>query len=264
MVDVMEWDEEQIVEALHANMHEQMIYFAKSHPRMQLLSQPDVTAVQAELKDDMVNYVLAARFTDENVDERVRAIFTLYKQKQLPFSWWLSQARDTPRHLAEVLLTNGLTKKETDAGMYLSLDAFVSKPIKERVRRVENREQLRAFVDVIISVGGHPQLFEMIYQEVPLSWILDGAPMELYLIEIEGKVVTTGMIFFHADVAGIYYVATHPHYRRRGLASKMMQYLLARAHAKEVRMATLQASEEGKSLYEHLGFKQICRFIEYA
>ncbi|MCH9690312.1 MAG: hypothetical protein K0U10_06645, partial [Gammaproteobacteria bacterium] len=202
-VGMNKWNEEQIMDAMHANMHEQMVFFAGSHPRMQLICEPDVTAVQAELKDDMVNYVLAARFTDDNAHERVKAISTLYQERQLPFSWWLSEGRDTPHNLADVLLANGLKKKEIDAGMYLRLDAPDSKPIKESVRRVEDREQLRAFVDVIISVGGHPQLFEMIYQGISLSQILDRAPMELYLIEIEGNVATTGMLFFHADVAGI-------------------------------------------------------------
>lgn len=49
------WNSEQIIDALHVNMHLHMTYYSKYHPRIQLVYQPDATVVQTELKDDMVN-----------------------------------------------------------------------------------------------------------------------------------------------------------------------------------------------------------------
>lgn len=258
------WNQQQIIDAMHANTHLHMTYFAKYHPRMNVVFQPDVTAVQAELKDDMFNYILSARFTEENASERVDTVLKLYRDKVLPFSWWVSEARDTPANLGKVLMTKGLSQKEVDAGMYLELEDLQPRTFEAKIRRVEVGEMVRAFADVIVSVGGDPRMYEMIYKDIPLPLIQEGAPFELYLLFVEDKPATSGIVVFHANVAGIYYVATDPRFRRRGLATTMMRYLLARARAKGYHIATLQASEKGKSLYEHLGFTQICRFVEYS
>jgi len=68
----------------------------------------------------------------------------------------------------------------------------------------------------------------------------------------------------HANVTGVYYVATIPEQRKKGFGTAMMHYLLQLAKTKGYFIATLQASKEGKNLYERLGFKECCRYQEYA
>ena len=55
-------------------------------------------------------------------------------------------------------------------------------------------------------------------------------------------------------VGTIYNVYTYPQYRRKGIATKVLQSLLANAELLGVASVDLLATEEGKPLYEKLGF----------
>jgi GNAT superfamily N-acetyltransferase len=56
--------------------------------------------------------------------------------------------------------------------------------------------------------------------------------------------------------AHIMNVYTEPAYRRRGLARKLMRIILDWCAAQRMDQVTLSASDEGRPLYESLGFKQ--------
>ena len=49
-------------------------------------------------------------------------------------------------------------------------------------------------------------------------------------------------------------VFVEPAYRKRGLARELVQMCLAEARRRGIRMVTLHASDEGRPLYETLGF----------
>ena len=87
---------------------------------------------------------------------------------------------------------------------------------------------------------------------------------DIYIGYLNGKAVVTGILVLHAHVAGIYYVMTDPAHRRKGYGTEMMKALLVCAQEKGYFLATLQASSQGRALYERLGFKKECCFVEYA
>jgi len=47
---------------------------------------------------------------------------------------------------------------------------------------------------------------------------------------------------------------THPDYRRRGIAAKVLDLLIDEAKQRDILEITLEATEEGKALYEKYGF----------
>jgi ribosomal protein S18 acetylase RimI-like enzyme len=51
-------------------------------------------------------------------------------------------------------------------------------------------------------------------------------------------------------------VWTHPDYRRRGLARRLMETALAEARRRNIKVTALHASDEGRELYEQLGYKK--------
>lgn len=55
-------------------------------------------------------------------------------------------------------------------------------------------------------------------------------------------------------VGTVYNVYTYPQYRRKGIATQIMQALLAEAEALGVASVDLLATEDGKPLYNKLGF----------
>ncbi len=51
-------------------------------------------------------------------------------------------------------------------------------------------------------------------------------------------------------------VWTHPDHRRRGLARQLMDAILAEASRRNIKVTALHASDDGRTLYEQLGFRQ--------
>lgn len=50
---------------------------------------------------------------------------------------------------------------------------------------------------------------------------------------------------------------TKPNYRNRGIATKLLQYLVAEAELRNCKKLTLNASQMGRPLYEKYGFKEV-------
>lgn len=256
------WSEAEIIRALHVNMHLQMIYFAKFLPRMELIFQPDATLVQTESMDDSFNYILGAHFNSETAHTRIASILDLYRQKNLPFSWWVSNKEDAPE-LPLLLKEHGLRLKETNVGMYLHLDGEKDS-FSAQIKRVQGPQELQEFARIISEIGGPKDCYEKIYQPLPALLYQEGAPLEMYLLfDSVANAISTGLLLFHANVAGIYYIATSPQHRKQGHASRMMKFLLNRAKDKGYNIAILAASAQGKPVYEKLGFKECCQFSEW-
>jgi len=74
-----------------------------------------------------------------------------------------------------------------------------------------------------------------------------------------GAVIITPWLAHPYDLecrrATILNVYTNPEYRRRGLARKIMQTIIDWCKAEEFARVTLHASEDGRHLYESLGFE---------
>jgi GrpB-like predicted nucleotidyltransferase (UPF0157 family)/GNAT superfamily N-acetyltransferase len=260
-----QWSLEEILKAMQVNMHLQMTYFAKYLPSMEIVFEPDITVVRSQIPDDTFNYVLSSNFTKKNAKDRIGHILNLFRKFHLPFSWWVGEA-DSPIALGDLLLQHGFSFKEKNIGMYMELSHFNACYNRTSLtfRRVESREQLKHFADIIVSIGGTPEAFNLIYSQLPPVIYCGKTPLEMYVAYLNDVPVVTGILVMHANVAGIYYVATVPQQRNKGFGTAMMMYLMSLAKDRGYFIATLQASAEGFSLYERLGFKQCCQFWEYA
>lgn len=261
----IEWSKDKIIKAMEENMRFHMTYFARKADVLQLISQSDVTVVKSEISDDTFNYILAARFFENNVSDRVTSIIELFQKANLPFSWWIGQS-DTPENLAEILIEQGLVFKEEDVGMFLKLADFQEVELQKMLRfeKVVSHSELRDFSEIIVSVGGHSEAFDKIYSKIPEEFYSQENSFEMYVGYLNDQPILSGILVVHADVAGIYYVATIPHQRRKGFGTEMMMHLLIEAKKRGIHVATLQASKEGKSLYERLGFTACSTFREFS
>lgn len=256
------WSTDEILKAMQVNMHLHMTYFAKYIPTMEIVFEPDVTVVRSRIVDDTFNYVLAARFTEKNAKERIQHVKSLFTELHLPFSWWTSEL-DFPINLGNLLLQEGFVFKEKNIGMYMELTSLPRASTPLTFQRVQSREELKAFADIITSIGGNPKVFDLIYSELPPVIYCGYSPLQMYVAYLNDFPIGTGILVTHANVAGIYYIITHPEQRHKGFGTAMMRHLLALAHDQGYHIATLQASQGGLSLYERLGFKRCCEFSEY-
>ncbi len=78
-----------------------------------------------------------------------------------------------------------------------------------------------------------------------------------------GAFVCVALTLAVGDDLSIQYVATEASYRRRGMASQLLCAVMTIARAEGRRSATLQASPDGLSVYERLGFRRVARLRGY-
>jgi predicted acetyltransferase len=69
-------------------------------------------------------------------------------------------------------------------------------------------------------------------------------------------------MLLHAEVAGIFAVATLAEARRRGIGTALTLVPLLEARRRGYRVSTLQATPMGFPVYRRLGFREVCRPIE--
>jgi len=72
--------------------------------------------------------------------------------------------------------------------------------------------------------------------------------------------VAVSSVFVDGGVAGVYNVATLESHRRRGIGEAMTWRSVSRGRETGCVVATLQASELGKPVYERMGFRVVAPY----
>ena len=93
-----------------------------------------------------------------------------------------------------------------------------------------------------------------------LSGLGEGAGLRLYRAMVDGEPVSVLGTIERTEPdgaadCGIYFVATDPAYRRRGLSTRLLAAALIEARERGCATSTLQASGAGRSIYEALGYE---------
>jgi GNAT superfamily N-acetyltransferase len=82
------------------------------------------------------------------------------------------------------------------------------------------------------------------------------------VLECGGEIVATATLICYGDqLAWLGMVLTHPEYRRRGFARRLVESALEIAEARSIWSVKLDATDLGRPLYESLGFRDE-QFIE--
>lgn len=79
----------------------------------------------------------------------------------------------------------------------------------------------------------------------------------------DGLAVAGAWSFLHERDCGIYAVGTVPARRRRGRARRLVEHVLADAHRRGARTATLQSTPMAQNVYRSLGFAAAGRYEEW-
>lgn len=129
-------------------------------------------------------------------------------------------------------------------------------------RPVMNDPERTVFTELIAQCFFVPlPVAREVYQKADL-W--DG-PLRAWLAYSNGQAVSAAATSCTAGSLGVYSVATHPSWRRRGCAEAVMRHAIAEARRTCPEWPiVLQSSSFGIRLYRELGFKRVTRFFVYA
>jgi len=91
----------------------------------------------------------------------------------------------------------------------------------------------------------------------PLIAAIDDPRVRTHGLRVDGEWACVALTVRVGDDVSVQYVATEARFRRRGLAAQVVAGALAQAREDGVRTATLQASPDGRGVYERLGFRTV-------
>lgn len=135
-----------------------------------------------------------------------------------------------------------------------------------RIRRAapEDLPQVLRYRRAMLSEMGSSDPAALDRMELAAAAFLRDEACHIWMAE-DGKPVGCGLLHVVPWIpssidpsdrrAWVHNVYTEPEYRRQGIASRLMQEMIAWARAHGFHSLSLHASEHGRSLYESLGFR---------
>lgn len=119
-------------------------------------------------------------------------------------------------------------------------------------------EPLDFFTPTLDDVGLlNDRAYGQVEALAPLVRKLQDDRITTHGIRLGGEPVCVALTLRIGDDVSIQYVATARRHRRQGHASRLMIEMMNNARASGATTATLQASPDGKPVYERLGFKTV-------
>jgi GNAT superfamily N-acetyltransferase len=91
----------------------------------------------------------------------------------------------------------------------------------------------------------------------PLIGAIADPRVRTHGVRVDGEWACVALTVRIGDDVSVQYVATEARFRRRGLAAQVVAGALAQARGDGARTATLQASPDGRGVYERLGFRTV-------
>ena len=254
--------------SLIAMFDRQMVEFylaARSRPWADVKVDDDVLWGTTGLPLSAFNGATAATFTETTADARIDQVLDYFRELKIDMSWWVGPT-STPADLGERLVARGLVADGVAPGMAVSLEGWTPPPVPEGlvVEPTLDVASFRRAMEVMFAGFEMPADLLVPFEERFRGFCVGpGAIQRTFLATAEGMPVATSLGMVVDDVVGIYNVATAPDARRRGFGGAITAAAMAYGRELGARWAILESSPMGVSVYERLGFRQVCEVVVY-
>ena len=225
-------------------------------PGFEIESADDVLAAHSEVSFPMFNPVVGARFAPEAAADRTRQLVASYAARGLPFLWWLTPSTTSPE-LEAVLAEAGMIREETP-GMHAPLGATMTPALPDGVELVEvdTSQQPEPFISTMVEGFDMPQMLVAEFTRLLLAF--DDENLLNVMATLDGRPAATATAWITGTTVGLYNIATLEELRGRGLGYAVTARLMDLAGERGCTDAVLHASEQGRPVYERLGFAHVC------
>ncbi|MDO5115766.1 MAG: GNAT family N-acetyltransferase [Synergistaceae bacterium] len=183
----------------------------------------------------------------------VAAALAFFSERRADFVVpWLPH---TPYSLARVFEESGLARRRIYTMMYLPFENMQHGSLPEGFTAVTDRRASEWGEAAWYAFGGESGADAASYREFG-AYLATRPENRAYALELDGRFVSTALIHESANAAGLYYFATLPEYRRKGLARRLMEGLCVEL-TRGGKPLVLLATEAGLPFYINFGFKVI-------
>jgi GNAT superfamily N-acetyltransferase len=257
-------DSPEIADALERNQWEFIRGFA-AVPGVEVVDDARSLRVATGVPSPLFNPVLRATVPAEEVPALVDEAREWYRQRRLPWSWYVGPASG-PAAIAPELERRGFAKVTEPPGMAADLRDLeqLDPGLPVTVARVSDRAAVDAWFSVFAPAFELSRAAAMAFRDLILAGGLDdSAPMRNYIAYVGSEPVATGSLVPAAGVGGIYNIATRANRRGRGIGRAMTWALMREAADLGYRAAILWSTAAGLPVYRRLGFVERVRVPTY-
>jgi ribosomal protein S18 acetylase RimI-like enzyme len=196
------------------------------------------------------------------VVERLAAHFD-----RLPLMWWVFAPPEPRLDVVDPALRACGFELEADLpGMALDLASMspAQEPTGTEVARVADDAAFGAWAAVVGYAFEDPE-----FESGPSARAFaalrfdDDAPFRHYLCRVDGVPAGASTLSLGAGVAGLANIAVVPEHRGRGIGSMVASAALLDGRRLGLEVGALSAGEQGRPLYERLGFREVSRHRTY-
>ena len=183
------------------------------------------------------------------------------RARQVPGSWHLSPAM-APGDLAEILGDAGFADGGEEPAMAIELAGIASTPPPAaddlHIRLVRSADDLVLYNRVLAAgFGEGPKEADWVTSVWTSIGLGEDAPWQ-HLIGLCGdEAVATTSVLMTGATGGIYFVSTHPDWRRHGFGAAITHRALLEAQGRGATLAVVGSSPMGHAVYERLGFRTV-------
>jgi ribosomal protein S18 acetylase RimI-like enzyme len=214
------------------------------------------------------NAVYRTRIGRIEADHVIRAVTEELDARGVPGSWHVGPA-DEPSDLVTLLQAHGFEDGGEDIGMAYELSDGTevwAPPAVDTIHEVEGDAGLAAWAAVLADGFGEGLVeAEWAAQAYRRIGVGPSSTHRLVVARVDGRPAAAGASLLDGTDVGLYFIATRPAARRRGLATAVTQRLLSMGARSGARRAVLGASPAGSAVYARLGFREVgrTRILEY-
>jgi ribosomal protein S18 acetylase RimI-like enzyme len=213
------------------------------------------------------NGVLRAALPERDAVALVERLVAPFDRRGLAMMWWVfAPPEPRPDAVDRALRAVGFELDADLPGMALDLGSMpqVAGTAGSEVTRVADTAAFEAWAAVVGRAFEDPE-FEHGTSARAFAGLGfgDDAPFRHFVCRVDGAAVGASTLSLGAGVAGLANIAVVPECRGRGIGSVVAAAALLEGRRLGLEVGALSAGEQGRPLYERLGFREVSRHRTY-
>jgi ribosomal protein S18 acetylase RimI-like enzyme len=251
----------------HAQLRGAWRLYAEQSPRGVVLERPEVVIASANADWFVFNTCWVPRPVDSEavLEEAAASAASYFHPRRLGWVLALGEEQVAPAlwpRVPELLRAYGLVHTTELVGMVAERLRPPERPLPElELREAVSAAEWRAFSELnTVAYALPPGLG----REVLEAEGMYRGRARGYVGCLQGQATSCTGVYEVQGVAYISMVATHPAWRRQAHAEVLIRHALAQARRTwGLERSVLHATPAGSSLYQHLGYRPVARFLFY-
>lgn len=211
------------------------------------------------------NGIAMTRLEEEECDQALESAIAEMVATGMPWSYQVGP-NCQPDDLDVRLQNQGLKYSHDIPSMARTLRNWQPGPVPTNlaIQEVNDAETYKVFIQAASEAFSLPDSVSQAFSTAQnaIGYEKDSEIRNFIALE-NGAAVATGSVYYSAGIAGIYTIGTLAAARGKGYGAAITEACTYHAIQKGIDTVFLQSSKMGYTVYQRLGFQEICRFKIY-